>query len=44
LLTPLLFKRDLVAHRSLPDVLKAGCWARFAPTKLSKFLAGSSPK
>jgi hypothetical protein len=40
---PFLFNGDL-AHGSLPDVLKAGCWAKFALTKLSKGLPGSSPK
>jgi hypothetical protein len=40
---PFLFNRDL-AHRSLPDVLKAGWWAKFAPIKLSRGPFGSSPK
>jgi hypothetical protein len=35
LLMPFLFNGDL-AHGSLPDFLKAGCWAKFARTKLSK--------
>jgi hypothetical protein len=43
LLMPFLFNRDL-AHRSLPDVLKAGWWAKIAPIKLSKGPFGSSPK
>jgi hypothetical protein len=42
LLMPFLFNRD--AHRSLPDFLKAGCWAKFAPTKLSKGTVGSMTK
>jgi hypothetical protein len=41
---PLLFNCDLVAHGSLPDVLKAGCWAKFAPTKLANGASGSKAK
>ena len=33
-----------VVEWSLPDVLKAGCWAKFASAKLSNVLPGSSPK
>jgi hypothetical protein len=40
---PFLFNGDL-AHGSLPDVLKAGRWAKFAPNKLARGLPGSSPK
>jgi hypothetical protein len=44
LLMPLLFNCDFVAHGSLPDVLKAGCWAKFAPTKLANVASGSIAK
>jgi hypothetical protein len=43
LLMPFLFNGDL-AHGSLPDFLKAGCWAKFARTKLSKVPPGSMTK
>jgi hypothetical protein len=43
LLMPFLFNGEL-PHGSLPDVLKAGCWANFALNKLAKGAASSIAK